>query len=167
MRSPNGYEYRPYPDARSRIESAHFLTKRLIELLKQHPDELSSYAKEFLKIALWKITEAETRKYQTRFCSMAIWESKDWLAKNAKDRQKNACHDHVFRSEIVIPKLLEADESEIDGLLTQQVGCVVTEEEHNKLSANDKRNIVDGWDRYVREGIEVVDASTGLLYRPI
>jgi hypothetical protein len=68
--------------------------------MKQHPEELSSYTNEFLKFALWKITEAESPKYQTRFCSREVWESRDWLEKRAGDRCRNARHDHVYRSEL-------------------------------------------------------------------
>src|SRR5437867_1032218 len=105
MDGPTGYRYQRRPDAVERVESSIFLTKQIVEMFRLHSERLNSYSKEFLRIALWKMTEAETEKYETRYCSKAVWESLDWQAAKKQDRIRNFRHDHVFRCELMIPKL--------------------------------------------------------------
>jgi hypothetical protein len=54
--------YKRHPEAEARRRSAVALIKLL---LSDSQELLPTHRREFLRLALWKITEAETAKYQT------------------------------------------------------------------------------------------------------
>jgi hypothetical protein len=161
MQGPTGYRYQRYPDAEARLRSAILLTKRIVDVFVENSEELNRYSYEFLRFGLWKITEAQTRKYETRYCSGSIWESQDWRLPTLKERIRNTRHDHVFRCELMIPKLLHSTDQELELLIESSIGCVVTIDEHDRLTAHDRGDEIDGWSRYRRSGISVIDAETG------
>jgi hypothetical protein len=47
----------------------------------------------------------------------------------------------------------------VDDILKSAIGCIVTTEEHALLSRFDKE--CDGWDRYEKAGVIVIDTRTG------
>jgi hypothetical protein len=119
---------------------------RLIKLLLQCDLEiLPAHRQEFLSVALWKITEAQsTHKHRTRFCSQEAYSSPE----------TDLRHDHVFQRAIMIKELINGRPEDVDTILKKAVACTITKEEHTLLS---RHSDVDGWDRYRRAGINVID----------
>ena len=67
------YEFKVHESATQRLCSATALVKLL---LLEEPTILLEHRKEFLKLALWKITEAESvAKDRTRYCSATAYKS--------------------------------------------------------------------------------------------
>lgn len=61
-----GLVYQRHPLAEERLRSAVALVKALLQM----PGLIQEHRREFLKLALWKVTEAEGRtKYKTQFRS--------------------------------------------------------------------------------------------------
>ena len=138
--------FKSNPKAEKRKCSAIALIKHL--LLERKPEVLPTHYKQLLTILLWKITEAESTKYRTRFQSGG--------AQTCGDKAKLR-HDHVFQREKMIAELMKAAPEEIDGILKKAVACTVTEEEHNRLREYDGEY---GWERYRRAGIRVFNTET-------
>jgi hypothetical protein len=135
--------YRRHPEAEARRRSAVALIKLL---LSGSQELLPAHRHEFLKLALWKITEAETAKYQTRFRSEASLSS------------SMLQHDHVFQRALMVEALLAAPAEKVDEILSAAIGCTITREEHRRL--NHFKHL-DGWERYSESGIVVIDMETG------
>lgn len=91
-------------------------------------DVLEEHKKVLISRMLWKITEAHG-KYNTRYCSV----------KALKGSQDDRRHDHVWTRKQI----------------HRAIGCTVTKSEHDKLTGFD--TLCDGWDRYKRAGIAVLD----------
>jgi hypothetical protein len=109
---------------------------------------LPEHRNEFLKLALWKVTEAEgTSKLNTRYQSKGA---------SAAARGAKLQHDHVFQRAKMVDLLL-AHSHDVDAILATAVGCTVTDAEHVRL---DTFRSLDGWARYERAGIEVIDKQT-------
>ncbi|GAB2553159.1 hypothetical protein [Kribbella endophytica] len=109
---------------------------------------------EQLSIGLWKWTEAEGvspyAKYNTRYISAGV--------KNAT-APASINHEHVWTRKELREKLLAKprDVEELEQFLTTYgVACIVTVQEHGKLSTSKKA----GWLRYVEQGIAVWDRQT-------
>jgi hypothetical protein len=151
MARKTAYEFKPHIAAEARMRSA----SRLIKLLLQEdPEILPEHRQELLGIALWKITEAEsTHKHRTRFCSQAAYNS-PW---------EELRHDHVFQRAFMIRELTICRPEDVDKILSKAVACTITKEEHALL---DKHKEVDGWDRYRRAGITVIDIKTMTVMGP-
>lgn len=64
--------------------------------------------------------------------------------------------DHIYRKENLIEQLLEGD-PDLDAIIARAQCCVVTQPEHDRLGAVDKR--IDGWERYRVAGITVYDMA--------
>ena len=121
------------------------------------------HCKEILKIALWKLTTAEVSgKHRTRFCSEKVHE---------EPKQHKLNHDHVQRCALAIERLMEPNPKDALVSVENMVGCTVTLDEHTKLTEADRKHAamiksgkakteLDGWDRYKRAGITVLDRST-------
>jgi hypothetical protein len=135
-----------HPDADVRIESAKLAIRTLLRL-RLYP----SHKKDLLTVCLWKLTEAEGRgKYGTRYFSRRALSSPrtEWQ------------HEHVFERKKLVALLLE-DPARLDEVAEVAVGCVVTKEEHRRLTMADRqRPDLNGWERYQAAGIEVVDRMT-------
>ncbi|HVR38204.1 MAG TPA: hypothetical protein VMU84_03855 [Thermoanaerobaculia bacterium] len=95
---------------------------------------------------LWKITEARG-KYTTRYRSRASTEGGAKLQ-----------HDHVFTRKDITDRLI-AEPERAREILRDAIGCVVTVEEHRRLSRIGPA--AHGWDRYTEAGIEVIDTNDG------
>ena len=137
------YSFHKHPDADARLRSAH----NLVHLLHSSKDLTIEHKREFLKLALWKVTEAEANnKHRTRYCSESAFA-------NPSEKLR---HDHVFQRAIMVDRLLSASVKEIPAILAEAVGCTITEEEHRSLNAFKH---LDGWERYERAGIRTRDCG--------
>lgn len=69
-------------------------------------------------------------------------------------------HEHVFpRKELI--KAIMGEPARVRELLTSAVACVVTQEEHRRLSEVTRRQSdLKGWDRYAAADIAYVDIDT-------
>jgi hypothetical protein len=150
MSKAQRFVYRTYPNAVSRVYSAKRLIFLLRELLRQNPAIIKRHAADVLGTAIWKLTEAETRKYETRYCSKAVWDSRNSI-------QQKLNHEHVFQKSTMAAALLKCAPEEVEGILENAVACTVFEREHRKLPK--KLEKLDGWERYKWAGIVVVDAK--------
>lgn len=137
--------YARHPLAAARMRSAIVLVKAILSM--RDPDILPVHRRELLTVLLWKVTEAESSKYKTRFQSKSAFACAD---------RKQLRHEHVFQRAKMIDELLEAMPSEIERLLTKATGCIVTLEESHQLA---KQDIHYGWERYRRAGIVVLDTA--------
>jgi hypothetical protein len=138
--------FTPHPQSKQRKRSAAILAKYLLAKKKQ--PELTDCLRALLNTLLWKLSEAESHKHETRYQS-----------KSAMNRRKGTKvqHDHVHQRKNVIDRLL-APNRNIDGILRKVFACTVTEREHKKLS---RYKAFDGWKRYKKAGIVVTDTKTG------
>ena len=138
--------YQRHPLAEQRLHSATTLVKGLLQM----PGLIPEHRREFLKLALWKVTEAEGRaKYKTQLRSRAALCSPPGT---------NLEHDHVFQRSLMVDALLSASPDAVDTIVKGAVGCTITKQEHDRLK---QFGHLDGWDRYWAAGIVVVDTQTG------
>lgn len=138
--------FQRHPFAEERRRSAVVLIKTLLE----EPGLWPKHRREFLKIALFKLTEAEgVSKYKTRLRSEAS------LAASFSDRDLR--HDHVFQRADMVEALMQAKPGDVDEIINRAVGCTVTKNEHRLL---DQFKNSDGWERYRKANIVVIDMET-------
>ena len=141
--------FKPHPKSEARKRSAVTLIKCLLAE-KNNPAVLSAHCQELLDVLLWKITEAESSKYKTRFQSQGTLRRRN---------EVKLRHDHVFERSKMIAALEKAASHEVDGILKNAIGCTVTVEEHARLSKFDKA--YDGWTRYQKAKVKVINTQTG------
>jgi hypothetical protein len=112
---------------------------------------LERHKKDIISGLLWKITEARGR-YKTRYRSRAAMEQGAKLQ-----------HEHVFTRKDITDRIL-AQPERVREILSDAIACVVTVDEHKRLSGlgESKR----GWDRYAEVGIEVIDLDDGTVATP-
>jgi hypothetical protein len=139
--------FKPHPQSEARRRSAVTLIKFL--LAEKKPEVLPTHYRQLLTVLLWKITEAESTKYKTRFQSQGA------LRRGDKVKLR---HDHVFQRSKMIAALEEATAHKVDLILKKAFGCTVTIKEHSLLSKFDKK--YDGWARYRKAGIVVINTQT-------
>jgi hypothetical protein len=58
----------------------------------------------------------------------------------------------------MVKVLMEASPEAVDEILKKAVGCTITKDEHDLLG---RFQHLDGWERYRRAGIVVIDMETG------
>jgi hypothetical protein len=143
------YEFKEDPTATAIVQSA----VRLIKLILQNGVELlPEHRRMVLDAALWKITEAESvHKHRTRFCSLAVFSAPDCECR----------HDHVFQKAKMIDDLIKSGPSAVDEIASKAVACTITKEENLILN---RYKALDGWERYRKAGITVIDARTGIVF---
>lgn len=147
--TPN-YEFAEHRDSKARLRSAIELIKLL---LQPNREILAEHRQEFLSVALWKITEAESKnKHRTRFCSQSVFTVPDCDCR----------HDHVFQRALMVQKLLSSRPEDVEMVLEKAVACTITKDEHRLLNAYAH---LDGWERYREAGIVVVDSKTGERFK--
>ena len=131
--------------------SAHAAVMHILQM----QDVMPAHHRELLSIALWKWTEAAglspNPKYNIRFCSERV-RSGEPTAVN---------HEHVWTRQGLVTNLLRnhrmSDAATVRSLLDEYgVACIVTVAEHSRLGRA-SRTGPDGWERYVRAGVEVWD----------
>jgi hypothetical protein len=110
---------------------------------------LDRHKRDVINGMLWSITQARG-KYTTRFRSTA--------AMNAPAGTKLQ-HEHVTtRKELAAAIMREPQRA--SELLCTAVGCVVTREEHQRLTAiTRKQPHLHGWERYTAAGIAIIDTD--------
>ena len=135
----------PHRLADARRKSAIALVKTILCL--NDPDVLPVHRRELLTVLLWKVTEAESSKYRTRFRSEGALACTD---------PKQLRHEHVFQRAKMIDELLKAEPSEVGEILAKAVACTVTLGEADCLA---KQGEHYGWERYRRAGIVVLDTT--------
>jgi hypothetical protein len=112
-----------------------------------------SHKRELLSICIWKITEADGGKYGTRYKSEAALTAP----------RSMVAHEHVYQRAKIVTALLK-EPHRLEELAKRAVGCVVTREEHKRLTAlGIARPELDGWARYEAAQIRVVDCQTRRL----
>ena len=110
---------------------------------------IDAHKRELLSICLWKLSEVEGGKHGTRFQSEA--------AVGAPRRE--LAHEHVFERAKLVSALL-ASPNDIDAVVSKAVGCLVTRQEHKRLTHVSRTNPqAEGWERYALAGIKVLDPS--------
>ena len=135
-------KYNPHKDRDDRIKSAVTAIKTLLDL-ELYP----SHKKELISVCIWKITEADG-KLRTRYRSLGS------LKAGSGTKLQ---HDHVFERKSLIQRLLNQRE-EVQTVLNDAIGCVVTKEEHDHLTRVSRESPdLEGWDRYKVAGIQVFD----------
>lgn len=141
-------EYVPHRDREKRVRSATKAIKVLVDARKSISE---SHLKELIRICLWKISIADG-KTKTRYCS---FKSKSVI--NTQELQ----HDHVFENRKLIGKILDNPDN-IEKVVNDCIGCVVTKKEHERLTKISRENpCLEGWQRYDKAGIKVVDRKNG------
>jgi hypothetical protein len=144
------YEFTEHKDSKARLKSAIELIKLLIQ---PNSHVLAEHRHEFLSIALWKITEAEsTNKHRTRLCSEAVFAAPEGECR----------HDHVFQRAVMVRNLLSGGPADVEKVLEKAVACTITKDEHRLLNTYAH---LDGWERYRAAGIVVFDSKTGAIFQ--
>ena len=108
---------------------------------------LERHKRDVVSGMLWKITEARG-KYKTRYRSRGAMESGAQVQ-----------HEHVFTRKVLTDRILAKPELARE-ILRDAIACVVTVEEHQRLSSVSAS--LRGWDRYKAAGIEVVDTDSAI-----
>lgn len=143
-------KYKKHKDHDEKIKSTHTAVKALLNPEIAN-DFYMSYLKGLLSVCIWNLTVVDG-KYTTRFRSEG----------SLLDENKNSLqHEHVIERKYLIEKLLACRE-DYETILSTAVACVVTVEEHRKLtelSREDKN--VQGWERYKKANIKVFDLELG------
>ena len=131
--------FEPKPEAGEIILSA---TTAIASILQMSQKVLSDHKRRLISRMIWKITEAHG-KYNTRFCSEGALRDADDLR-----------HDHVTTRKNLIDRLMNPP-FDLEGILKDAIGCTVTTDEHENLSA--LADEIIGWDRYKKAGVRVFD----------
>jgi hypothetical protein len=145
--------FRQHEFAEERKHSSHVLIRILLQENAGLSDE---HRQEFLRLALYKVTEAEgAHKLRTRFMSDAAIAL---VKAMGSDADKELQHEHVFQRAKMAEALIKArsNPDAVDELLSAAVGCTVTKDEHHHLS---EFKHLDGWERYRKAGIAVIDTK--------
>lgn len=142
-------KFKRHAEADERISSARNLVKGLLKMRGITTPHRRTMLR---RHALFLLTEAEqSDKHKTRFCSEAA----------LKAAPKGKRHDHVFQRSKMVEKLLDAKRNsinDIDSILDNAIGCTITIQEHKRLN---KYEGYDGWERYRKARIVVIDTKTG------
>lgn len=136
--------YKRHKAAGKRRESVARLVKILLS--SREPAILTTHLRELLTVLLWKLTEADTAKYRTRYQSTEALKNPD----------SKLHHEHVYQRAKMIDALLKGQPHEVDGILDLAVGCTITRPEAGRLSRFEEDY---GWERYRKAGIEIMDIS--------
>lgn len=126
--------------------------KALARMILSNDELLVEHQKKMLTEVLWLLSSADG-KHKTRFRSAEVLR----LSQHEPQSQVKVQHEHVFPRKAVIAKLLarqtqlRVNPSELDRMLDETVGCIVTADEHRLLLEG------HGWARYA--GITVMDMA--------
>jgi len=97
--------FKLHPQSEERKRSAVTLIKYL--LAEKKPEVLPAHYRELLSTLLWKVTEADSRKYKTRFQTQGALGCSD---------KANLRHEHVFQRSKMIAALEKAAPHEVDDI---------------------------------------------------
>ena len=98
--------FKLHPQSEERKRSAVTLIKYL--LAEKKPEVLPAHYRELLSTLLWKVTEADSCKYKTRFQTHGALGCSD---------KANLRHEHVFQRSKMIAALEKAAPHEVDDIL--------------------------------------------------
>lgn len=112
---------------------------------------LERHKRDIISGMLWKITEARG-KYTTRYRS-----------KGAMEASARLQHEHVFTRKDLTDRIL-AEPERVREILRDAVACVITVDEHKRLSRVSEA--FRGWERYTEARIEVIDTDDGTVATP-
>jgi len=105
------------------------------------------HKRELLSVCVWKLTEARpASKYALRYRTPDALTGEGALG-----------HEHVHQRARLVAALL-AGEEPIETIVARAVACTVTRAEHGRL---DRYKDCDGWERYRRAGLRVIDTLAG------
>jgi hypothetical protein len=135
---PSGSSFMPDPRAEARRRSIAQLIRIIVSV--DHPDVLNEQKLQVIDTLLWKFTEADG-KHNTPFRTVA--------ALTAPEEELQ--HEHVFTRKQLKHRILASTPDDVDSILADAIGCLVTVEEHKRLSCLD--GLVFGWQRYLQAGI--------------
>jgi hypothetical protein len=147
-----GYQapYAPSVDRELRLSSASGLAKWAITTPDLHPQHRTLVAKQ----ALWLATSCDgklTPRFRTR-AAMTYDGPHYWSVLQ---------HEHVVPLRVLVDEMIERPD-EIDAIVRGAPACLVTREEHQRLTPLDRTH--RGWDRYRAASVEVIDALTGEVF---
>ena len=126
--------------------------RAIIDFLLLRDDLDKAVRQRFLDRCLWQWTIAHgNEKYDLRYASL---DALPLVEQKPPEWRKSLRHDHVYTRADLLKSLLEKS-SDLESILTQAVGCIVTVEEHQRLTRCDKTH--DGWNRYIQAKIKVFD----------
>ncbi len=147
--SGRGYQkpYVPKADRELRLQAAIAAADFALAQTEMHP----TMRKRILVQATWEVTEVDG-KLTPKFRSPAA------MSYDGPKYHSVLRHDHVFTRAGLIAQLLK-DPSTTEQVLRAAVACLVTQDEHTRLSAFDTMH--EGWDRYLAAQVDVLDAGTG------
>ena len=137
--------FQPHPNAERRKDSAVILIKVL--LANREDGILPEHIRELIDTLLWKLSEADG-KYNTRYKTNGVLACTD---------RSQLRHEHVYQKSKMIEALLNAEQDDVDNILSDAIGCTVTIDEHARLNKYDGEY---GWERYRKAGLEVFDTAT-------
>jgi hypothetical protein len=159
----------------------HLVTGVLAALKKTDDTPITRVlVKGILDTAAWRITVPEEKyKYDQRFISSgakqlfegfnrAVAANRDWAYQGKRKkwhgrRDPMTCvqHEHVKRRKHLVAELLEAEAKleVVARILKSAQACVVSVDDHDKVSRHDKS--LDGWKRYEQAGVGVWDRGKG------
>ena len=139
--------WKPHPRGDARRISAIRIAKLVLAANGLEPE----HRNELLSIAVWKYTESDG-KFKTRFRSAGALHERDLKKLN---------HEHVIPRKWLRDEMLQAP-AECEPIMGRAIGCVVTREEHLRLTSVSKQNpSLQGWARYVAAGVRVFDLEAG------
>jgi hypothetical protein len=138
--------YVAHPQREERIASAIALARLVLD----SPELIEPQRRRILSQAIWFVTEADG-KYLTRYRSRGAREAQ------ASGSVQDLRHDHVITRKALIDAML-AEPRHADEILRGAIACIVTVEEHARLTALGPHSA--GWERYRAASIDVFDMLT-------
>ena len=110
-----------------------------------------------LKEPIWCVTGTFDVGSKARGCPTFSEEAVAEFAKGG-DWERQVRFDHVVRIKTITDRLLTAcDEADVRRVFEETPTCVVTKDEHTRLTKQDRKDPkVEGWERYRKLSINVV-----------
>ena len=134
-------QYSPVEDRQAKLESA----VRALTVIVNDNKITSDHKKWLVDKITWLITEVDG-KFNVRYRTVGV-------SNGGNDQVQ---HEHVFTRK-AIKEYLVAHPQEVDETVKLVTGCLVTKSEHERLTLIKE---ADGWERYAKAGVDVVDGVT-------
>ena len=132
-------------------------------ILNMH-DILLSHKKRMLSEMIWKITEGDGLNPAEKITGLLYKKNITYISESIKNMRNvrnydisDQRHEHVFTRKEIVDRLINHPK-DIDKILKDAIGCVVTKNEHDSLPHKG----VDGWDRYKKTKIRVWDTRKNI-----
>ena len=153
----NARTLKPKKDAGETIRSA----LALAELVLSSEKVSTKHKKDVLHHVLWKLTEAKHPKHRLPLRTRA---AHDEILKGG-DLGKRLRHEHVFPRSSVVNEIMDNPKKVRRLLKKNAVACIVTKQEAESLTAQDRRRRkagkpkLLGWDRYKTLRLRVIEVQ--------